>query len=375
MVPRGDARAREGDDRIDTTTLAAWFRAQSSACGDLGSALYERLLADLADTFERRGVPSEIDALLQRPWRFGDALPLRLMGVTHRFAQSGLAPDLAEVFPSCGGHGDYPDDLADRVRRRWSEHPAEVLAAVEVAPQTNEVARSAGLIVGLALLQRAWRVPLRLIEIGTSGGLNLRLDRFRYDIDGRTVAGNPVGAVRLADRWSGAQFPADVELTIAARVGVDPQPRDATIPDNASWLRSFVWPDQAERLERFDAAVETARANPALIEQVSDTAEWLHDTLGEQTSNGSGVGTVVFHSIVWQYLAPADRRRVASTIEQAGQRATVDAPLAWLSYEPDEATRDRAVIRVRTWPDDAERLVGWADFHGRWVRLAPPSTV
>ena len=47
-------------------------------------------------------------------------------------------------------------------------------------PQTNEVGRSAELIGGLLLFDREFGLPVRLFEIGTSAGLNLRAEHYRY---------------------------------------------------------------------------------------------------------------------------------------------------------------------------------------------------
>ena len=78
-----------------------------------------------------------------------------------------------------------------------------------------------------------------------------------------------------------------------------------------------------------------------------------------------GVASVVFHSIVMQYLSAADRRRVASALAEAGSRATGRAPLAWLRMEPGG---EQAEVRLTLWPGGSERLIASAGFHGRPVR-------
>jgi hypothetical protein len=80
-----------------------------------------------------------------------------------------------------------------------------------------------------------------------------------------------------------------------------------------------------------------------------------------------GCTTVVYHTIVWQYLAEKTKRRIASAIATASSRATADAPLAWARMEPD-GERDTAGLRLTLWPGGEERVLGRADFHGRFVR-------
>jgi hypothetical protein len=77
------------------------------------------------------------------------------------------------------------------------------------------------------------------------------------------------------------------------------------------------------------------------------------------------VATVVYHSIVLQYLDQTSRDRVAAAIAAAGARASVAAPFAWLRMEPGG---EQAEVRLTLWPDGGERLVATTGFHGRDVR-------
>jgi hypothetical protein len=91
------------------------------------------------------------------------------------------------------------------------------------------------------------------------------------------------------------------------------------------------------------------------------------------------VATVVFHSVVWPYLAESERARVTAMVEAAGRGATPDAPLAWLKMEqapdagPDAAHKDPEV-RLRIDPGFEERVLATTTFHTPAVRwLATPS--
>ena len=79
------------------------------------------------------------------------------------------------------------------------------------------------------------------------------------------------------------------------------------------------------------------------------------------------------HSVVWQYLSADGRSRIRDTVEQAGDRATVERPLAWVMMEPNRDLH-RHEVRVRIWPGTrGMELVALTHAHGAWVEgLAPP---
>ena len=79
----------------------------------------------------------------------------------------------------------------------------------------------------------------------------------------------------------------------------------------------------------------------------------------------TGTATVVFHSIVLQYLAVDSRHRMRDALHAAGARATDAAPLAWLRMEPAGESAD---LRLTWWPGGAEEVLATAGYHGGTIR-------
>lgn len=353
------------DDAPPETRLAWLLRVQADACEAMGSALYAHLLRAAAHD-ALAGGPTL--AVLEPHLGAGraDALALRLMAAAHRLVLTDRAPRLAAHYPSVGGDAS-PTAAWPALREVLAADPASVSELVARPLQTNEVGRCAALLWGLLEVAATTGLPLRLLEVGTSAGLLLRADHYHYG--GAGITWGPVdSAVDLAGFW--AEPPptgTDVEVEVVERVGCDPAPVDPTTTEGQLSLRSAVWADQTARLARLEGAVRIARRVPADLAPASVEA-WLPTRLAEPAP---GVATVVFHSVVEEYLDAAQRAALHEAVRAAGARAGESAPLAWLRLEPVSALRHHGV-RLTTWPGPGDdRLLAVCGGHGTDVRRPP----
>jgi hypothetical protein len=354
-----DARAR----LLETMELQ---RAGFSGIGGAACPFYAELCAHLTSDVERGGpVWRWLEPWADQP--FDQAYVLRVLGCLHRLALSGDEPELVARFPSTGGDGDAPATY--RVLAGLLGDPPPLMAdMMQRPPQTNEVGRSIGLASGLLHIADALAKPVVLREIGSSAGLNLRLDTYWYEQDG-SGWGNERSAVRFVDVWEDGIPPFDTDLVIADRRGCDRDPLDATRPDQALTLLCYVWPQPAQRFATARAAIEQATSRPVAIDR-EDCATWLPRVLAERTP---GTVMVVMHSVMWQYLTVNQRAACRRAIEAAGARATPDSPLAWLRLEPHPETYFPGELRARIWDgtDDRETLLATTGFHGGSLAWAP----
>jgi hypothetical protein len=327
-------------------------------CERLGSPLYRALLLSLAENVESRGVSWD---LLQRHARdpARSLLPLRFLAAIHRLVLEGRLPELARYYPSAGGKADGASAwiaLLGQMERN------EEVRSVSVPPtvQTNEVARSCALAPGFLEIAHRTGLPLRLLEIGCSAGLNLRWDRYRYETS-RGAWGDARSGVTFHDAFAGPA-PVGVAVHVIERRGCDLNPIEPATEDGRLTLLSFIWPDQIERFRQLSSAIEIARVVPAVLER-ADAPDWLDVQLA---SPGVGAATVVVHSLVLLYLSPEARERVIRILTEAGGRATREAPLAWLSMEPGATETD---VHLTFWPGGQRRLIARAGYHGRNVTI------
>lgn len=340
--------------------IVASFRLQARGCAQGGSPIYADLLARAADDLEAGGVFADVVADF-RGEPVLDALPLRVLGAVHQRVLSAAAPALAAYYPSAGGQ--FAAEGAWRALCDFvtAERPALRAAAATRRVQTNEVQRSAALLGGFLRIAHETGLPLRLREIGSSAGLNLGFDRYRYAL-GPYAFGDPASPVVLRCDWQGPAPDLGAALRVASRAGCDVAPIDVRDPAQARRLESFVWPDQLDRLERLRAAIAVAREDPPRLEALRAEAFVAR----ELAAPVDGEATVLFQSVVWWSLPESERERITAIVREAGACANAAAPLAWLRMEG--ARLDDAELRLKLWPGGEDRLLAHAHWHGAWVR-------
>jgi hypothetical protein len=335
---------------------ARLLRLQAVACRELGSPLYADLLGHASNDLLAGGpVFDVLDGHLED--RGASALALRMLGGAHALALSGRAPELAAYYPSAGGTRDPgPGGAAawTALRRTLADHGAAIRTWLDRPPQTNEVGRATALIGGLCYLAAEAELPVRLVEIGASAGLNLRAVRFCVPGDAGSY-GDPTSPVVLHRGWQGHPPPA-ARIKVIARTGGDVDPIDPASDAGRLTLTAFVWPDQGDRLSRLRSAIALAQEFPADVRREPASATLARTTVAE------GSWTVLWHSIVRQYLDPGQRTVLADRVSALGAAATPEARFAHLYLEP---TRENGVqVVLTTWPGGHARVLGGASPHG-----------
>jgi hypothetical protein len=326
-----------------TDALARRLKRQAGWCLELGSPFYAALLEAAADDLETEGPTAAVLA------GFGDepgttAVALRLMAAVHRLVLLDALPDLARHYPSTGGDGDAAAAWP-LFRQALAEHAARIRALVAGGCQTNEVGRSAALLGGFLEAAERTGLPLRILEIGASAGLNLNWDRYGY-VSSTGAWGDPSSPVRFDHAYAVAprmNRPAEV----VERKGCDLNPIDPTTDQGALTLRSFVWADQLARLALLDGAIEVARRLPVEVEEANAT-DFVQRELARPSD---GVVTVVYHSVFAQYVDQPDWSRIERAVERPG--------VFHLSMEPGGGTFE---VRLNG------ELLGTSMAHGSGVR-------
>jgi hypothetical protein len=302
-----------------------------------------------------------------------------LLAAVHYLLLGGIDHPLAQFYDSVRGRGpDTPDPVSVAHQFRSFCHdfrPSLVELVGSRHTQTNDVRRSAALVLALQRLALSNDLPVHLIELGSSAGLNLLYERYRYRF----------GVLEVGDPVSGVEVPVSIDdrITVEERLppsasttGIDLAPVDIADDGEVRWLRSFVWPELTDDADRLMAAVDIARRWPPLV--LEGEANDLLPSLLEDSPDDSL--PVVLHSTLLTYLGRDERTELFATLDRFGH----EHPLAWIALESPgllaqsggidlglpEAANSRFVLTLATWPGRERRASALAlvDPYGRWMQ-------
>ncbi|KNB51697.1 DUF2332 domain-containing protein [Streptomyces caatingaensis] len=345
---------------------AGLIETQARACAALGSPLYAALLSRVADDV-RAGGPCA-DAVAPLEGAPGPAAAgLRLMGAVHALVLLGKAPDLAPHYAEAGD----PDAAWEAFRTAVAAHPEHMAEWMRRPPQTNEVGRASQLIAGLLVVTDALGLPgpppVRLLELGASAGLNLRADRFRIrggPPEGGFAWGDPASPVVLDGAWRGGTPPPRIAaaaaripaLRVVERLGCDVDPLDPLDPGDALALRAYLWPDVPHRAGRLAGATALAREVPARVVR-QGAADFLAGTRLRP-----GTLTVVWHSVMRQYVPPAEWARAEAELDRLGRagRGPESGWFAHVAFEPRRVGGTHRFVLTARLGDGPEELLAEA---------------
>jgi hypothetical protein len=249
--------------------------------------------------------------------------PTVILAALHDLALAGRAPALAAAYAA--GDGEAAADAAIDTLLRMTD--SVVAIAVARQPRADETGRHAVLYPAIAEAARRTRADaIGLIDVGSSAGFNLNVDRVGITYgDGRSL-GDPSSSVQVSCSIRGDRpVPTLAMPEVTVRVSVDHDPIDVTDADDTRWLRACLWPDQPGRVARLEAELALAANEPPLMLR-GDALDVLPDAFARVPANALPVVTTTWSL---SSFALEDRLRFLQRLDQAATGRAV----AWVSAE------------------------------------------
>ena len=265
--------------------------------------------------------------------RKGQPVPNLLFGSVQYLLLKGVQHPLAAYYPAIAGNAevDWVEDPYPLFRAFCFEHYDEIQHMIATRlVQTNEVRRCACLLPAFGLVaQSAQGLPLSLVEIGASAGLNLLWDRYGYDYGENGRYGNIHSPVQLSCQLRGERRPVLPAIlpSVASRIGIDLHPIDVRNAEETLWLQALIWPEHEKRRQMLSRAIEIAREEPPQL--VAGNALDLLPAIMASVPQDKAL--CLFHTFVLNQFLPEDRERLAALFaDEATRRDLSVISIAWL---------------------------------------------
>jgi hypothetical protein len=247
--------------------------------------------------------------------------------------------------------------------------------------QTNEVGRCAVLLPVILQVEEETDRPILLLDVGTSAGLNLHLDRYNYRYEsGAEILIDPSAPLLQCGLRGSLSAPQRVPRIVARR-GIDANPLDVTDDDDMAWLRSCVWADQIDRSRILTQAIDIARHHPVEIfraDAATDLTVHLRAML-ELASQLKG-HLILVTTWVLSYLSTDQIAAFDGVLNTYGR----NHDFTWLGAEqPDQVLPIRIAtapdsqhlthVVTRRWRNGIAEQTTWATAHphGYWMHWKP----
>lgn len=279
------------------------------------SELYELLSNKIADDEELL----ELCTYAQ----VGQPVPNLLFGAVHSLLLQGKAHPVNEYYASIKTGPKKPADETFTLFKDFCvKHWEEIIGILTTnLVQTNEVRRTAYLYPVLTFIHQKCDKPLSLIEIGSSAGLQLNVDRYRYNYGDGFTYGDSESSVHITSQVKGDEKP-DFSLqspTVVFKRGLDLNTLNLRNKEDAMWLNALIWPEHVERRQLFQAATAYFKDHP--VELVEGDGIALLNSIVELTPAESAI--CIFHTHVANQIPEDLKRQLMQNVKKLGKTRDV----------------------------------------------------
>ncbi len=322
--------------------------------------LYASISARIADA------PVLLDLMLGAPETA--RVPVNLFAAVHDLLLADRTDRLARFYPNLTRHPDGGDPMPEFLAFCSARTPQLQASLATRFPQTNEIGRSALFLAGFDHLGPG---PKAHLDVGASAGLNLLVDKLAYRMADGSLLGDSEVILECSVRGEPERL-AERLPELTGRLGLDIAPVDPTDAAGLRWLMACVWPDQADRFHRLEAAIGLLERNPVDVRR----GDLVDDLASAVAALGNGGQPVITTSWVLCYLEAERQRAWLAELERLG--AGVDLSWVWaeapaqvgvLPVGPALASSDSTILGVTTWRDGerSDRTLARCHQHGYWL--------
>ena len=342
--------------------LAERFRvfAREECSGESGlnviSPTYELLSLAIADN------PRLL--AMARECMVGQPIPNLFFAAVKRLLYDREGDGLARHYALIATGEPLGDGLADSFVRFCFARESEIVELVRTRRvQTNEIRRCSYLMPAFGTVSLdSGGMPLGLIDVGASAGLNLLWDKYQYRYSDGSKFGRSDSEVVIDCELKNVMPYIPPELPcVSFRKGVDLNPVDLSDDEEYLWMMALVWPDHPDRAGLLSAARHIWLSNPPRVER-GDALETLPRVLEEVPRE---TALCVFHCHTLNQFPPDARAAFYEIL----LRESYDRRVYHISSEGEYMYLYRLTDGISDTILSARR-----NAHGRWIEWLSASS-
>ena len=231
--------------------------------------------------------------------------------------------------------------------------------------QTNALNRCAYLMPIISSLFEE-ETAINLIDIGTSAGLNLNFDLYAYTYNNQPKIGN--NTVEVASEIKAGKLPyINPKIKINQKIGIDQNPLDIRISENALWLKALIWPDQQARFRRMENAIELAQNSRMILKKGDSIADF--DSIIRATTAKQPL--IIYHTHVLYQFILEERKAFWIMLDKIGMErdfyyiAAESASILAHDYQ-----QKGVLVELITYQNGQKmnRLMAITNGHANWIK-------
>lgn len=322
------------------------------------SPLYYQLSHDISEEEELLQLASNC--------RSRQPIPNLFLGAIHYLLLGSPEEELAHYYPSISKK-DIESIPIDLVKSFCLKHEASIIPLLKNRiVQTNGINRTAYLMPIFSSLFPPYE-SVTLVDIGTSSGLTLNLDLYKYHYQ----QGDSFGKSKVkihSDIRAGSLPKFDAMVSVKRKIGIDQNPLDLKITDNAHWLKALIWPDMLERFERMEAAIEVAQHSNIEFQKASTNQEFkaIIDQIPEHEN------LIIYHTHVLYQFTQEERRDFRKMLDEIGQKRDLYylAVEANSIFDKEDYFGKGAKIELTAFQagEKNSKILASTNGHGTWIK-------
>ena len=328
------------------------------------SPLYSHLAACIAEATYR--YTPFLNAIPPR-----EQAPNLLFAVVHLLLQSQAASPLAQYYSSIHKAALPPDSQTFNLFYDYClQNQDQIISFLRYRrTQTNEVRRGLALLPAINVIQAlSKQMPLILIEIGCSAGLNLIWDQYRYiyhtESGMELYAGCLDSSLQLKAYLKGPiqPFITSTPPNLGQRIGIDVNPLNILSTCDVQWLDALIWPEHHDRRKSLHKAISIAK-NFNLDLRKGDALELLPGIVGGLSAD---CAPVFFHTYVTQQLPPEEQALLPQIITRISSRFRHAFHL-WHERGKNSPFPELVLRHIQYGKGTTTTLLAFAEAHVRWL--------